>query len=99
MRTTSIPSANRIKALGENARLIRNILVYVHTTWSILSCVDVNGHQRGRRVLPHAITYTVVQEDIYGLVKIRHDFITPIEWTFMSTERGAKVMNNHFFYL
>ena len=95
MRTTSIPSANRIKALGENARLIRNILVvYVHTTWSILSCVDVNGHQRGRRVLPHAITYTVVQEDIYGLVKIRHDFITTIEWTFMSTQRGAKVMNN-----
>ena len=47
---------------------------------------------RGR--VPHAITHTVVQEDIYGLVKIRHDFITTIEWTFMSTQRGAKVMNN-----
>ena len=51
---------------------------------------------RGR--VPHAITHTVVQEDIYGLVKIRHDFITTIEWTFMSTQRGAKVMNNLVFF-
>ena len=85
MRTTSIPSANRIKALGENARFVRsyNLEYIVMLTWMAT---------RGR--VPHAITHTVVQEDIYGLVKIRYDFITTIEWTFMSTQRGAKVMNN-----